>query len=372
MNENFYIGFFDEIEKQAASLTPMAKNLAGGIIGAGAGAASTRRRPGESNDDYAKRTALMAAAGGAAGIGGVSAARKGIKMYKQRAFNAARGRAADSLGSIAGFGALGRAFVGDKSQAGKTIKGVENVLSSEAGRKAVSGEGGLLGVVGALGDAARKNESGLKGMLANRNARKKYNRLLSEGVDEATARRRSGLSGRQSSFGDDFLNLVSGNKVKPAKDRAQRNYDQVKNEAFSTLLSGGGAKGKRSGRFFGMGGTTRVTKGGKAISASQLESQLNSSIARIQNSDILTAEQKSKMTRDALKKFEKQFNVQVSTSGNMAGRSYKDIGVNFAKGVVGMGPKYTVKAKGAGGFSGYVPGMGEKLAHQVLRRNGYR
>ena len=371
MNEHFYNGFFDEMEKEALSLTPMAKNLAGGIVGAGAGAAASKRRPGETNQDFARRRALTAAAGGAAGIAGVAGARRGLRALKQRGFNQTRSKASESLGSIAGLGAVGRAFVGDKSQAGKTIKGVENVLQSDAGRRAVSGEGGFLGVVGALGDAAKKNEAGLKGVVKNRAARKKYNKLLSQGVSEGEARKRSGLSGRQSSFGDDVLNLVSGNKVKPAKDRSQRNYDQVKNDAFATLLGGGGSKGKRSRRFLGRGGTTRVTQGGSVVSPAQLERQLNSSIARIQNSDMLTAEQKSKMTRNAIKKFEKRFKVEVSGSGNMAGRSYKDIGVNFAKGIFGAGPQLTVKAKGAGGFSGYVPGVGEKLAHQVLRRHGY-
>ena len=119
MNNQFYYGFFDELEKVA--FTPAAQKLIGAGIGGAAGGLSTRRKPGESNSDYAKRTALMAGGGAAAGFGGVMGARKLMGKMKADKLMKTRGEIDKGVKGVLGLGTLGIGLAGKKSATGKAI-----------------------------------------------------------------------------------------------------------------------------------------------------------------------------------------------------------------------------------------------------------
>ena len=209
-------------------------------------------------------------------------------------------------------------------------------------------------------------------MFSNYGKRKQYNKALREfnaGGSKTDAelsafkkklKKKLGMSGRTSSFGEDLGNLLSGNNVRMGKTEAQMNFDQVRKDAFGKAM--GGLKTKKSRRTFGKGDVVTFTQG----SVRKAENQLNNAINRIQSSDILDSSQKSKMTNDLINQFQKQFNINVS-EGAMTGRSVGDRLRRFGSGIFTEKPKYTISARGS-------EFQGAKVAHvanDILKKHGY-
>lgn len=386
MNNQFYYGFFDELEKEAFA-SPAVQRLAGGGVGAGVGALSTQRKPGESNSDYAKRTALAAGIGGAIGVGGVQAARAGYNKMRANRIAEIRSDAAGKAGTIAGLGSLGVALAGRNTDTGKAIKGVQNVLQSDAAAKAIKGgKGSTDEVLGELGKKVQENEGQFVNFFSNMRKRKKYKKGVADINANSTLndaqkkqkikdlRKSMGMVGKDSSLKDDALNLFSGNRVQMSKTPEMMQYDSVRTKVMKDLFDGAGGA-KSSDRVFGkMKDKAFVGRGGAALSAADLEKRLNRALTRIEDSDVLSGEQKSKMLANVKQTFEKRFKVSVDDTGNMSGRTYADRFKRFGKGLIGDKNKYTIRSRKKEGLMPRFFAGGEKIAHiadDILNRHGY-
>lgn len=380
MNNQFYYGFFDELEKQA--FTPAAQKLLGASAGAGVGALSTQRKPGESNSDYAKRTALMAGAGGALGFGGVMGARKLMGKLKADKLVKQRGEAGKFMAGAAGLSALGAGISGKGGKYTNAFRSAQNILGDDLAQGAVSGKASMGDIVEGLGAAAGRNEKNIGAIFSNIGKRKEYNKALREfkstgaktdaeiSAFEKQLKKRMGMSGKNpGTFLGDLGALFSGGKVKMPKTEEQMAYDKIKKDAFSTGMKG--LKTEKVRNVLGRQDSVKFTQGG----ARQAENQLNKAINRINLSDTLDDAQKSQMIGSLIKKFEKQFNVKVDDKGSMAGRSLRDRLRATGASMFGMNNKYTIRAKGDNPY-GVMRGLftGEKVAHianDILKKHRY-
>ena len=385
MNNQFYYGFFDELEK-VGFVTPNAQKLLGAVGGAGAGALSTRRKPGESSQDYAKRTALTSAAGGALGLGGVVGARKAMSKLKERSVAKTRAGYAKGVAGAVGLGSIGVALTGKKSNTGKAIKGAQNVFGSDLASSVIKGKASGMDILEGLGNSAMKNEKGIGAVFGNFGKRKQYRKAMDEfkvggartekelKTFDQKLRKSLGMSGKTSSFGSDMNNLLSGNKVNMAKSRDQMNFDQVRTDVMKNLLGAGSAKS--STRFIGRRKDIAFSAKGSKLPARELEGRLNTALDRISNSDLLNSEQKTKMLADTRNVFQKRFKVNISDSGSMSGRTAGDRLRRVGSGILNKKNKYTISSKTPDSKRPFGNMFkGEKIAHvadDILTRHGYK
>ena len=170
----FFEGFFDEMQK-LASKSQLLQRVGAGAGGATIGALSSQRKPGESNHDYGKRTALRAAGGGLAGLGGLEAVRAGQKAFKKHQFSKTRGDVANKMKGFAGLGNIATAFLGKDTLEGQKVRAAANVMKSGVAETLVrGGKGSLDKALAQAGDAASKNEKMFQGMWKNKKTRDAY------------------------------------------------------------------------------------------------------------------------------------------------------------------------------------------------------
>ena len=333
--EAFLRGMVDEMEKSAyaakalQTIKRVNPNIAAGVGGGAVGGLSSRRKRGESSQDYAKRTALMAGGGALAGVAGRAGIAKGMKHFKDKAAVKARGANVDRAKGVATMLGVGvPAIFGGKSNVGKAAKGLENLSKAKPVETlARGGEGAKDKAFQELAEGVSKQREGIGTMFKGWQGRRKFNKQIdtfktriqkdtgtaatTKQINAEKSRLKAGMSFDPEKGGvlSDTSKIVGGKNVQRHLTDTQMAVNRAIEDLPGVSITRKGDKptkisfGKTQGSGHWLGRGKDVSFAGGVGAA---EKKLNTAIRNLKANPNLTSEQRTTAVNQLLDGFKSQ------------------------------------------------------------------